>query len=76
MKKEIAKLNRVAGQIKGLARMIEEEKNCDKIIIQFQATKGALNSIFSNYLNDNLTECMRENKPEQLKEIIKQISKK
>lgn len=76
MKKEIARLNRVAGQIKGLTKMIEQEKSCEKIIVQFQAAKGALDSIFSEYLNDNLTECMRADKPRQLKKIIKQISKK
>ena len=76
MKKEIAKLNKIAGQVTGLAKMVEADEDCEKIIIQFQAVKGALSSVFNDVLNNNLDRCLRSNKSGELKKILKQITKK
>ena len=76
MKKETIKLNKIAGQVKGLARMIEEEEDCEKVIIQFQAVKGALSSVFTDVLNNNLDRCLRGNRSNELENILKQITKK
>ena len=76
MKKETAKLNKIAGQVTGLGRMVEVDEDCEKIIIQFQAVKGALNSVFSDVLNDNLDRCLRGDRSEELKNILKEITKK
>jgi DNA-binding FrmR family transcriptional regulator len=76
MEKEIAKLHKIAGQVIGLSKMIENSKDCEKTIIQFQAVKGALNSVFYDFLNNNLNQCIRKRKSKELKGIIKEISKK
>jgi len=42
-KKEITnRLNRIEGQIKGICRMVEEEKACTEILIQISAARSAL----------------------------------
>jgi DNA-binding FrmR family transcriptional regulator len=76
MKKEVARLHKITGQIIHLTEMIAKEKNCEKTIIQFQAVKGALNSVFYDFLNNNLNQCIRKRKSKELKGIIKEISKK
>jgi DNA-binding FrmR family transcriptional regulator len=76
MKKETAKLNKIAGQVKGLAKLIEAGDDCEKIIIQFQAVKGALERVFSDVLENNLEGCLRKKNPGRLLAIIKQIAKK
>jgi DNA-binding FrmR family transcriptional regulator len=76
MKKETAKLNKIAGQIFGLARMIEGDDNCEKIIVQFQAVKGALDSVFSDVLQANLQKCLKKKGSKELNSILKQIIKR
>ncbi|MCD4705787.1 metal-sensing transcriptional repressor [bacterium] len=76
MKKEIAKLNIIIGQIQGLSKMIETGDDCEKIIIQFQAVKGALEAVFNVVLNDNLDRCLRGKRSKELKTILKQITKR
>ncbi len=54
----IKRLNRIEGQIKGIQRMISEEKFCGDILIQVSAVKSALNNVgglvLENYMNDCL----------------------
>lgn len=76
MKKEVAKLHKVNGQIIHLARMIEEKENCEKTIIQFQAAKGALNRVFYDFLDNNLKQCIRRKMSKEFKSIIKEVAKK
>jgi len=76
MKKEIIRLNKIIGQIQGLSKMIETDEDCQKIIIQFQAVKGALNSAFNEVLDDNLDRCLKEQQSKELKTILKQVIKR
>lgn len=55
---------------------MEEEKDCEKVIIQFQAAKAALDSAFSEALNENLESCLANNDSEKMQKIIKLLSKK
>jgi DNA-binding FrmR family transcriptional regulator len=76
MKKETAKLNKAAGQISGLAKMVEAEVSCEKIIIQFKAVKGALDSVFFDVLQNSFERCSRKKNSAEIKLILKQIAKK
>ena len=76
MKKTTIKLKKAAGQIVALAKMLEEDKNCENLITQFQAAKGALDGAFNDFLLNNLNRCIKDNKDEGLRNIIKEIAKK
>lgn len=76
MQKLEARLKRIIGQINGIIKMMNEEKDCEKVIIQFQAAKAALDSAFSEALNENLEKCITNNDPEKMQKIIKLLSKK
>ena len=39
---KINRLNRIAGQVRGLAQMIEDDRYCMDILHQLQAVKSAL----------------------------------
>ncbi|ACD91374.1 MAG: metal-sensitive transcriptional regulator [Chlorobium limicola] len=71
----ILRLKKVAGQVEALVRMIEREDGCDKIIIQFQAAKAALEKTYSLVLDRSLKECMSHNDTENVGRILKLISK-
>jgi DNA-binding FrmR family transcriptional regulator len=70
------RLKRVIGQLNGIVKMMEEKQDCEKIIIQFQAAKAALDSAFAESLNTNLENCLTQKDSEKMKKIIKLISKK
>jgi len=76
MKKTTIKLKKVVGQIMALAEMIEKDENCDKLITQFKAAKGALNGAFNDVLEDSLKSCLKDKKGKDLDNIIKQVSRR
>ena len=70
-----ARLKRVIGQLGGIMRMMDEGRDCEKIIVQFQAAKAALDSAFAEALNRNLENCLKCGDPEKMKRIIKLLAK-
>lgn len=52
------RLNRIEGQIKGIQKMIDEEKYCGDILTQVAAAKAALNKVGSIILEKHSLKCM------------------
>lgn len=44
-KKLLARVNRIQGQLKSIREAIEEEKECDDVLQQIAACRGAVNSL-------------------------------
>ncbi len=76
MEDVVVRLKRVSGQIQGLVRMLEEKEPCEKVIVQFQAAKAALERTYSLVLNNSLKECLSERDADTMEKILKLISKK
>lgn len=76
MKDIITRLKKINGQISGLIKMLEENQDCEKVLIQFQAAKSALDSAYSESLNKNFEKCLSNKEPEKMKKLIKLISKR
>lgn len=55
----ITRLRRIEGQIKGIQKMVEDEKICGDILIQIAAARSALNNaggiILENYMKGCLS---------------------
>lgn len=56
----LARLRRAEGQVRGLAKMIEEDTYCIDVLTQVSATTKALESVALALLNDHLTHCVAE----------------
>ena len=41
----IARLNRMEGQIRGIRKMLEDDRKCEDVLLQVAAVKGAMNSL-------------------------------
>ncbi|MBC8206129.1 MAG: metal-sensitive transcriptional regulator [Kiritimatiellales bacterium] len=52
------RLSRVAGQVQGIRRMVEEEKYCIDIITQIQAARSALRSVEMQILQKHMHHCV------------------
>lgn len=58
----IKRVNRAQGQLGAVARMLEEGRSCDEIVIQMSAVSKAINTAAFTLLSSSLKECLVEGK--------------
>lgn len=56
----LARLRRAEGQVRGIARMVDEDKYCIDILTQVSAATKALESVALSLLGDHLSHCVAE----------------
>lgn len=56
----LKRLRRVEGQVKGIQKMIDNEKNCGDILIQIAASRAALNKVGGLILENHMKDCLKE----------------
>jgi DNA-binding FrmR family transcriptional regulator len=52
------RLSRIEGQVRGVARMIDEDRYCIDVLTQLQAVRAALAKVETEMLNDHLQHCV------------------
>jgi len=52
------RLRRIEGQVRGVAKMIDEEKYCIDILTQISAVNSALQSVALGLLDEHLNHCV------------------
>lgn len=79
--KLIARINRIEGQVRGLKRMVEENRDCLQVLKQIAAAGGALRSLGAVILEDHLKGCVataiqhQDNETELITEVIEIFNK-
>ena len=53
------RLRRLEGQVRGVARMVEDDRYCIDILTQTQAIRAALTAVESEILRDHVAHCIR-----------------
>lgn len=56
----LSRLSRIEGQVRGVSRMIEEERYCIDILTQLRAIKAALNKVENEILKDHADHCVAD----------------
>ena len=56
----LRRLKRIEGQVKGIQRMVEEEKYCVDILTQISAARAALNSVAMLILRRHVETCVSD----------------
>ena len=69
-KKLVNRLSRMEGQLKGIAKMIEEDRYCGDVIIQISAVEKALQSFGYTLLSAHLDSCVKEDILSGKEEVI------
>ena len=54
------RLKRIEGQVRGIARMVEEDRYCIDILNQVQAIKAALGKVEEELLKNHAAHCVEE----------------
>jgi DNA-binding FrmR family transcriptional regulator len=52
------RLNRIEGQVRGLAKMVEEDRYCIDIVTQISAVRSALRRVEEEILKDHVAHCV------------------
>ena len=52
------RLSRIEGQVRGVARMVEEDRYCIDVINQVRAVRAALDKVEQEILHDHLQHCV------------------
>ena len=56
--KLLARINRIEGQVRGLKKMVEDDRDCMQVLKQIAAAGGALRSLGAVILEDHLKGCV------------------
>jgi DNA-binding FrmR family transcriptional regulator len=54
----LKRLSRIEGQVRGLSRMVEEDRYCIDIVTQVAAVRAALKKVEEEVLRDHLGHCV------------------
>ncbi len=70
----LKRLGRIEGQVRGLSRMVEEDRYCIDVVTQLSAVRAALRRVEEEILRDHVGHCVEHaiasgNKGEQRKKV-------
>ena len=68
------RLSRIEGQVRGLSRMVDEDRYCIDVVTQIAAVRAALRRVEEAVLHDHIAHCVQHaidsgNKAEQKQKI-------
>ncbi len=80
-KSQLARLSRIEGQVRGVARMVEDDRYCIDVLTQIRAVRAAIDKVEQEILHDHLQHCVahafhagnakdRQTKIEELMEVL------
>ena len=70
----LKRLQRIEGQVRGLIRMVEEDRYCIDVVTQISAARAALRKVEEEVLHDHVAHCVENaiasgNKAEQRRKV-------
>jgi len=80
------RLSRIEGQVRGLSRMVEEDRYCIDVVTQIAAVRAALRRLQEEVLHDHVSHCVehaiasgdkaeQRRKIEELMEVIERADR-
>ncbi|MDD3237205.1 MAG: metal-sensitive transcriptional regulator [Candidatus Gastranaerophilales bacterium] len=80
-KKLIVRLNRIEGQVRGLSKMITEDRDCMEVLNQVVSVQSAIKGVWKEVVKDHLQGCVStamkdgKNSKELIDELVNHIEK-
>lgn len=69
----VTRLNKIEGQIRGIARMVTEDVYCDDILNQITSVEAAINGVKKELLEAHIKSCVVEQLAEGKDEVIDEL---
>jgi DNA-binding FrmR family transcriptional regulator len=54
----LKRLNRIEGQVRGLSRMVDEDRYCIDVVTQISAVRAALRKVEEEVLREHVAHCV------------------
>jgi CsoR family transcriptional regulator, copper-sensing transcriptional repressor len=67
-----AQLNRISGQVEGIARMYQDERACIDVVRQVVAVRSSLGRVARDLLSSEARKCSRDDK-DSLDDVLKEV---
>ena len=64
----LKRLGRIEGQVRGLARMVEEDRYCIDVLTQISAIQAALDKVALGLLDEHARHCVMGAEDEELRD--------
>lgn len=78
-KKLISRINRIKGQMEGIAKMVDDNRYCGDILIQLAAVESSIKSlssvVFENHMKNCVTKSIKEGDRSTIDEIVELFKK-
>ena len=78
-RKQINRIKRIQGQLNGVLKMMEEERDCKSVITQLSASKNSIGRLMAVIVSENLIECINEldgeDRDERISEAVELLVK-
>lgn len=71
----LARLRRIEGQIRGIGRMIEDDRYCIDVLTQISAVNSSLQSVGLVMLQDHIRGCVVNAAPDDQEERLEELNK-
>lgn len=62
------RLKKIEGQVRGVIRMMKDDRDCEEIIVQLIAIRSGITRLMIERLKERLIECLKEKEDGRLKE--------
>jgi len=59
-KKVLDRMSRIEGHVRGIKKMVEEDRGCPELLIQIAAVRAALDRVGQIVLEDHMEACLVE----------------
>ncbi|MGH8143620.1 MAG: metal/formaldehyde-sensitive transcriptional repressor [Steroidobacteraceae bacterium] len=72
----LARVRRMQGQIEALARLLREQRECNDVLQQIAAVRGAATSLMADVLEEHLQEHLsnQSNSPQRRAQDLKELA--
>ncbi len=67
------RLSRIEGQVRGVSRMVEEERYCIDVLTQISAIEAALDKVALGLIDDHTRNCIVEAKGDERSEKLDEL---
>jgi|SRR5690554_3768817 DNA-binding FrmR family transcriptional regulator len=68
----INRLSRLEGQIRGISRMLEEDRSCQDVVVQLTAAKAGIDKMITLMVTENLLTCVAEENTKLQREKVEE----
>jgi DNA-binding FrmR family transcriptional regulator len=64
------RLRRIEGQVRGIIRMLDEQRHCEEVITQVLAVRSAMDKVAAEILKHHVDECLSQMPLDEAKSAI------